>query len=315
MIKTNIVEESRKGPWTEHEDLQLVYFVRILGERRWDFIAKVSGLKRTGKSCRLRWVNYLHPGLKRGRMTPEEERLILDLHSIWGNRWSRIARRLPGRTDNEIKNYWRTHMRKKAQERKQALSLSSSSSSCSSTSVQSDHRGEPKEEENMMDYPQGGNNSHKELKVEVIRAAESTKGGHSMNQIPKNYLSGAANSSSSSVVKSKRNKEEKSVKDHNDRDSNNDVVAITIEDHEDHQKAYSMEQIWEEIASPGEVSSGQSTHDETCQQKECNYCCSPMVSLWDYCSDTLWALDEEEIRMLTPITDPVVSYYGHNREY
>ncbi|GMH12311.1 hypothetical protein Nepgr_014152 [Nepenthes gracilis] len=90
---------------------------------------QVIGLKRTGKSCRLRWVNYLHPGLKRGKMTPHEEKLVLELHSQWGNRWSRIARRLPGRTDNEIKNYWRTHMRKKAQEKKRAISSSSSSSS------------------------------------------------------------------------------------------------------------------------------------------------------------------------------------------
>ncbi|XP_022964841.1 transcription factor MYB59-like [Cucurbita moschata] len=107
-------ESMRKGPWTEQEDFQLVCFVGLFGDRRWDFIAKVSGLKRTGKSCRLRWVNYLHPGLKRGKITPHEERLILDLHSKWGNRWSRIARKLPGRTDNEIKNFWRTHMRKVA---------------------------------------------------------------------------------------------------------------------------------------------------------------------------------------------------------
>lgn len=129
-----VQEETRKGPWTEQEDLQLVYFVSLFGERRWDFIAKVSGLNRTGKSCRLRWVNYLHPGLKRGRMTPQEERLVLELHSRWGNRWSRIARKLPGRTDNEIKNYWRTHMRKKAQERKRGLSASSSSTSSKSPS-------------------------------------------------------------------------------------------------------------------------------------------------------------------------------------
>ncbi|KAI3450445.1 hypothetical protein Pfo_007110 [Paulownia fortunei] len=127
-------EEVRKGPWTEQEDVQLVFYVNLFGDRRWDFIAKVSGLKRTGKSCRLRWVNYLHPGLKRGKMTPHEERLVLELHSKWGNRWSRIARKLPGRTDNEIKNYWRTHMRKKAQERKKAISRSSSSSSNSSSS-------------------------------------------------------------------------------------------------------------------------------------------------------------------------------------
>ncbi|CAK7331634.1 unnamed protein product [Dovyalis caffra] len=84
---------------------------------------QIIGLNRTGKSCRLRWVNYLHPGLKRGKMTPQEERLVLELHAKWGNRWSRIARKLPGRTDNEIKNYWRTHMRKKAQERKRAVGL------------------------------------------------------------------------------------------------------------------------------------------------------------------------------------------------
>ncbi|OVA18282.1 SANT/Myb domain [Macleaya cordata] len=96
------------------------------------------GLNRTGKSCRLRWVNYLHPGLKRGRMTPQEERLVLELHSRWGNRWSRIARKLPGRTDNEIKNYWRTHMRKKAQEmRKRATMMPSASSSTITTMVES----------------------------------------------------------------------------------------------------------------------------------------------------------------------------------
>ncbi|XP_039128320.1 myb-related protein MYBAS2-like [Dioscorea cayenensis subsp. rotundata] len=88
-----------------------------------------------GGIARLRWVNYLHPGLKRGRMSPQEERLVLELHSRWGNRWSRIARRLPGRTDNEIKNYWRTHMRKKAQERKKNLAGETSASVCTSTST------------------------------------------------------------------------------------------------------------------------------------------------------------------------------------
>ncbi|KAJ0987741.1 hypothetical protein J5N97_006097 [Dioscorea zingiberensis] len=146
-------DQIRKGPWTEQEDMQLVCYVSLFGERRWDFLAKVSGLRgggdRTGKSCRLRWVNYLHPGLKRGRMTPHEERLVLELHSRWGNRWSRIARKLPGRTDNEIKNYWRTHMRKKAQERRRnnnnngntittsSTSSSTSSSFCSSSSTTS----------------------------------------------------------------------------------------------------------------------------------------------------------------------------------
>ncbi|KAL1544189.1 transcription factor MYB59-like [Salvia divinorum] len=128
-------EEVRKGPWAEQEDVQLVFYVNLFGDRRWDFVAKVSGLKRTGKSCRLRWVNYLHPGLKRGKMTPNEERLVVELQSKLGNRWSRIAQKLPGRTDNEIKNYWRTHMRKKAQERKKNKKNKNVSSSPSSSST------------------------------------------------------------------------------------------------------------------------------------------------------------------------------------
>ncbi|MBA0767270.1 hypothetical protein Gotri_016177 [Gossypium trilobum] len=76
------------------------------------------GLKRTGKSCRLRWLNYLRPDVRRGNITLEEQLLILQLHSRWGNRWSKIAQYLPGRTDNEIKNYWRTRVQKHAKQLK-----------------------------------------------------------------------------------------------------------------------------------------------------------------------------------------------------
>ena len=95
-----------------------------------------AGLRRTGKSCRLRWVNYLHPGLRRGRITADEERLILQLHAQWGSRWSRIARSLPGRTDNEIKNFWRTRTRKQkaaAQQQQQQNSRSSKTASASAS--------------------------------------------------------------------------------------------------------------------------------------------------------------------------------------
>ncbi|KAK3023379.1 hypothetical protein RJ639_044235 [Escallonia herrerae] len=109
-----VVEEGwRKGPWTAEEDRLLIDYVKLHGEGRWNSVARLAGLKRNGKSCRLRWVNYLRPDLKRGQITPHEESIILELHARWGNRWSTIARSLPGRTDNEIKNYWRTHFKKK----------------------------------------------------------------------------------------------------------------------------------------------------------------------------------------------------------
>lgn len=118
-IRSDLYEngsEIRRGPWTPEEDNLLIQYVTCHGEGSWNSLAKCAGLKRTGKSCRLRWLNYLKPDVKRGNLTPHEQLLILELHSELGNRWSKIAQHLPGRTDNEIKNYWRTRVQKQARQ-------------------------------------------------------------------------------------------------------------------------------------------------------------------------------------------------------
>ncbi|KAL5976760.1 hypothetical protein ACLOJK_021093 [Asimina triloba] len=103
----------KRGPWTPEEDELLSKYIGREGEGRWRTLPKRAGLLRCGKSCRLRWMNYLRPSVKRGHIAPDEEDLILRLHRLLGNRWSLIAGRIPGRTDNEIKNYWNTHLSKK----------------------------------------------------------------------------------------------------------------------------------------------------------------------------------------------------------
>ncbi|KAK1433734.1 hypothetical protein QVD17_10649 [Tagetes erecta] len=103
----------KKGPWTPEEDITLVSYIQQNGPGNWRSVPTNTGLLRCSKSCRLRWTNYLRPGIKRGNFTEQEEKMIIHLQALLGNRWAAIASYLPQRTDNDIKNYWNTHLKKK----------------------------------------------------------------------------------------------------------------------------------------------------------------------------------------------------------
>ncbi|KAI3710380.1 hypothetical protein L2E82_40160 [Cichorium intybus] len=128
-------QKLRKGLWSPEEDEKLIKHITKFGHGCWNSVLKLasfnsllisaiiahlphlltflvsSGLERCGKSCRLRWINYLRPDLKRGTFSQQEEKLIIELHVVLGNKWSQIAAQLPGRTDNEIKNLWNSSIK------------------------------------------------------------------------------------------------------------------------------------------------------------------------------------------------------------
>ncbi|XP_022749417.1 transcription factor MYB63-like [Durio zibethinus] len=142
-------DKVKRGPWSPAEDLRLITFIQKHGHSNWRALPKQAGLLRCGKSCRLRWINYLRPDVKRGNFTKEEEETIIRLHETLGNKWSKIASHLEGRTDNEIKNVWNTHLKKRLASKKGNIpqkdeskeSSMTSSSSCSSITFVSSSSG------------------------------------------------------------------------------------------------------------------------------------------------------------------------------
>ncbi|CAO2818583.1 unnamed protein product [Amaranthus hypochondriacus] len=138
----------KKGPWTPEEDIILVSYIQEHGPGNWRAVPTNTGLRRCSKSCRLRWTNYLRPGIKRGNFTEKEEKMIIHLQALLGNRWAAIASYLPQRTDNDIKNYWNTHLKKKikkleeGQDGQNTSSLIGFSSNSTSTSSHNSNKGQ-----------------------------------------------------------------------------------------------------------------------------------------------------------------------------
>ncbi|GAB2291126.1 transcription factor [Dionaea muscipula] len=177
-----------RGPWTAREDNLLVNYVQLHGEGQWRSLPVKAGLLRCGKSCRLRWMNYLRPDIKRGNISPDEDDLIIRLHALLGNRWSLIAGRLPGRTDNEIKNYWNTHLNRRL--KSQGIDPNTHKKSVSELGLSGQHR--PDKRRNMKMMKKKKNKRTKITKVHLPKAIRVTS--LSLNSIESNITKASAGS-------------------------------------------------------------------------------------------------------------------------
>ncbi|KAK0597944.1 hypothetical protein LWI29_030068 [Acer saccharum] len=224
----------KRGPWSPEEDLKLFSFVQKNGHENWRNLPKLAGLSRCGKSCRLRWINYLRPDVKRGNFTIEEENTIIQLHATLGNKWAKIAAALPGRTDNEIKNVWNTSLKKKLlnfkrgaknyYQSKESISMVSSTSSSSTTTSNISSLGKRSRAESELDVdePRGDDSDVPKKPRELCRDVVG-ESNESIKDISRNS---SFSSNSSSTVTDNANQ----VLDH--AHDQGDTIRSSEEDHD-----------------------------------------------------------------------------------
>ncbi|CAK8533891.1 unnamed protein product [Lathyrus sativus] len=130
----------KRGSWSQEEDAILKNYLHKHGTAgNWIALPQKAGLKRCGKSCRLRWLNYLRPNIKLGGFTEEEDNIIFNLYSTIGSRWSLIAAQLAGRTDNDVKNHWNTKLKKRFLAQNSSTSNNNIYNFSNTTTTSSDH--------------------------------------------------------------------------------------------------------------------------------------------------------------------------------
>ncbi|XP_057985477.1 transcription factor MYB4-like [Hevea brasiliensis] len=171
----------KKGKWSPEEDQKLTAYISRHGICNWNEMPKAAGLPRSGKSCRLRWINYLRPNIKHGNFSKKEEDTIYKLHEMLGNRWSAIAARLPGRTDNDIKNYWNCNLKRRLRNAASATKLER---------VQSTYGVQPKMKKHLSEGTGSISTVPKALIAESSKEIPNSSSSNLVNGIDKNQALG-----------------------------------------------------------------------------------------------------------------------------